>query len=309
MKVGITGASGFIGKHLIRRLRVRGHKAVVFTREGGGRAPASVSTRSFPKDEPPDLRGLDAVVNLAGESILGWWTKGKKQRVTNSRIGTTTRLTAAINALSPGKGPRVLINASAIGFYGDGGDEVLDEARPAGTGFLAEVCREWEEAAQSAEKNGVRVARVRIGVVLGRDGGAFEFQRKIFGAGLGGRLGDGQQWTSPVHIDDVAGLIVFLLERDGLAGAFNAVCPQPIRNVDFTAALARALHKRAVLPVPAFALRALLGEASHILLDSTRVVPARALETGYQFRFPTTEAILADVCSPEKSSEPRQSAA
>ena len=306
MKVAITGASGFIGKHLIRRLRVRGHKAVVFTREGGGRPAASVSTRPFPKDGAPALRGLDAVVNLAGESILGWWTTAKKQRVTASRVGTTSRLVAGIKALPPGKGPRVLVSASAVGFYGDGGEDVLDEAKPAGTGFLAEVAREWEEAAQAAETAGVRVARVRIGVVLGKDGGAFPAQRKIFGAGIGGRLGDGKQWTSPVHVEDVVGLIVFLLERDGLAGAFNAVCPQPVRNVDLTAAIGRALHKPAVLPVPAFALRTLLGEASHIVLDSVRAVPARALDAGYQFRFSTPEAILADVCAADKAAEPRQ---
>ncbi len=305
MKVGITGASGFIGKQLIRRLRVRGHKAVVFTREGGGRPPASISTRPFPKDGPPDLRGLDAVVNLAGESILGWWTKAKKRRVTESRVGTTTRLVAGINALPPGKGPRVLVSASAVGFYGDGGEELLDESKPAGAGFLADVCREWEDATQSAGSAGVRVARVRIGVVLGKDGGSFAVQRRLFGAGLGGRLGDGRQWTSPVHVEDVAGLMVFLLERDDLAGAFNAVCPRPIRNADFTAALGHALHKPAVLPAPAFALRTLLGEASHVLLDSVRAVPARALEAGYQFRFLTPEAILADVCAPDKPAEPR----
>ena len=299
MKVAITGASGFIGKHLIRRLRVRGHKAVVLTRDGGGRPPASVSTRPFPKEGPPDLRGLDAVVNLAGESILGWWTTKKKRRVIESRVATTARLVEGINALPPGKGPRVLVSASAVGFYGDGGDETLDEARPAGTGFLADVARRWEEAAQGAEAAGVRVARVRIGVVLGKDGGAFPVQSKIFGAGLGGRLGDGKQWTSPVHVDDVVGLIVFLLEREGLAGAFNAVCPEPIRNANLTAAIGRALHKPAVLPVPAFALRTLLGEASHIVLDSARVVPARALEAGYAFRFPTPAAILADVCGSE----------
>ena len=297
MKVGILGASGFIGKHLIRRLRTRGHKAVVFTRPGGGKPAGSVSTRPVPADGPPDLRGLDAIVNLAGESILGWWTKAKKRRVVDSRVGTTDRLVAGFQALPPGKAPRVLVNATAVGFYGDRADETLDETKLAGSGFLSEVCLQWEHSAQKAEALGVRVARLRIGVVLGKDGGSFALQHKLFGAGLGGRLGDGKQWTSPVHIEDVTGMIVFLLERDGLAGAFNAVCPEPIRNADFTAALARALHRPAVLPAPAFAIRALLGEASHILLDSVRAVPARALDAGYVFRYPTTEAILADVCA------------
>ncbi len=305
MKVAITGASGFIGKYLIRRLRVRGHKAVILARPGGGKPPASAATRPFPQDGIPDLRGLDAVVNLAGETILGWWTKAKKQRVIESRVGTTGRLVSGIKALPPGKGPRVLVSASAVGFYGDAGEEILDESKGAGTGFLAEVARDWEAAAQAAEGAGTRVARVRFGVVLGKDGGAFPAQRKIFGTGVGGRLGDGKQWTSPVHVEDVVGLIVFLLERDGFAGAFNAVCPEPIRNVDFTAALARTVHKPAVLPVPAFALRGLLGEASHIVLDSTRAVPARALDAGYTFRFPSTGSILADVCASEGTSAPK----
>lgn len=295
MKVAITGASGFIGQYLIRRLRTRGHKAVVLTRQGGGKPATGVSTQSFPTDGPPDLRGMDAVVNLAGETILGWWTKAKKQRVIESRVGTTDRLVAGIKALPPGKGPRVLVSASAVGFYGDAGEALLDEGKPCGTGFLAEVARDWEAAAQNAEAAGVRVARVRFGVVLGKDGGAFPAQRKIFGLGIGGRLGDGQQWTSPVHVDDVVGLLVFLLERDGLAGAFNAVCPEPIRNADLTVAIGRAVHKPAALPVPALALRTLLGEASHIVLDSIRAVPARTLDAGFQFRFPTAAAILADV--------------
>ena len=300
MKVGILGASGFIGKHLIRRLRTRGHKAVVFTRPGGGKPPGSVSTRPVPADGLPDLRGLDAVVNLAGETILGWWTQAKKRRVLESRVGTTDRLVAGFQALPPGKAPRVLVNASAVGFYGDRGEETLDEDRPAGSGFLAEVSQQWEDSAQKAEAVGVRVARTRFGIVLGKDGGSFALQHKLFGTGLGGRLGDGKQWTSPVHVEDAVGLIVFLLERDGMAGAFNAVCPEPIRNGDFTAALARVMHRPAVLPAPAFALRTLLGEASHIVLDSIRAVPARALDAGFVFRYPTTEAILTDVCATER---------
>ena len=238
------------------------------------------------------------MVNLAGESILGWWTKAKKLRVVESRVGTTDRLVAGIHALPPGKGPRVLVSAAAVGYYGDRADALLDENQPAGGGFLSDVARRWEDAAQKAEAAGTRVARVRIGIVFGKDGGSFALQRKVFGAGLGGRLGDGQQWMSPVHVEDVAGLMVHLLERDGAAGAFNAACIEPLRNADLTAAIAKALHKPAVLPAPAFALRTLLGEASHILLDSTRAVPVRTLEAGYVFRFPTPEAILADVCAP-----------
>ena len=305
MKVGITGASGFLAGHLIRGLHARGHDAIAFTRSPGKAVPGCVETRGLSADQPPDVRGLDAVVNFAGESLLGPWTQAKRQRIVASRVGTTSRLAAAMG--SRRDGPRVLISASGVGFYGDRGDEVLDESKPAGSGFLTEVTEEWEAAARGAEKSGVRVVRLRIGFVVGPDGGAFPLLRRVFGLGLGGRLGSGRQWMSPIHVADVAGLIVFLLEHEredggpAASGVFNAVCPEPVRNADFTRALGKALHRPALIPVPEFVLRGLLRDQARLLLDSQRAVPKRAQALGYEFRFPTVGAIFADVCKPSES--------
>ena len=300
MKVGITGASGFLARHLIQALHARGHDAVGFTRYPGKPVPGCVETRGLSPDQLPDVSGLDAVVNFAGESLLGPWTKAKRQRILASRIGLTTRLA---EAMSRGRGgPRILLSASGVGIYGDRGDEVLDESKRPGSGFLAEVAEQWEAAARGAEKSGVHVWRVRIGFVIGPDGGAFPLLRRVFGLALGGRLGSGRQWISPVHVADVAGLMTFLLEYesdDGQpapSGAFNAVCPEPVRNADFTRALGRALHRPAVLPAPAFVLRSLLRDQSRLFLDSQRAIPAAAQRLGYEFRFPTVAAMLADVC-------------
>ena len=292
MKIGITGASGFIGRHLIRQLNGRSYDCVAFSRSSNRPVPGCVETRI---SQPFDLGGIDAVVNLAGESILGRWTDGKKWRIRESRIRTTERLVEALGKTP--RPPRLLVNASAIGFYGDRGDETLDESKAAGSGFLADVARDWEGAALGVERLGVRTALVRFGLVMGADGGAFPPLRRAFGLGLGGRLGPGSQWMSPVHVEDVAGLIVHLIEDEsGARGAFNAVCPEPVRNADFTRAVAKAVGRPALLPVPAFALRGIAGEASHLLLDSIRVVPARTRQVGYAFRFPDLAAMLADLC-------------
>ena len=292
MRIGITGASGFIGGYVVRLLGKHGHGIVAFSRDPGRDVPGCQETRAV---EPPvDLSGLDAVVNLAGESIIGRWTASRRERILASRVQGTERLVEAIGLADDG-GPRVLVNASAIGFYGDTGDAVRDEDAVPGTGFLADVARDWEAAAAPARAVGVRVAFARIGFVLGRDGGAWPPLRRAFRLGLGGRLGDGQQWMSLVHVEDVAGLIVFLVEHETASGPFNAVCPEPVRNVEFTKTVAAALHRPAVVPAPAFVLRAALGDLSHLLLDSQRVVPDRTRAAGYQFRFPTLAAMLADV--------------
>ncbi len=291
MRVGITGASGFIGGHLVRHLGERGHEAVAFSRDPGRRVAGCPETRGL--GASPDLAGLDAVVNLAGESILGWWTAAKRERILASRVEGTGRLVHAIGQADGG--PRVLLNASATGLYGDGGDAVRDEDAPPGSGFLADVARRWEEAAAPARAVGVRVVLARIGVVLGSDGGTWPALRGAFRLGLGGRLGDGQQWMSLVHVEDVAGLLGFLLENETASGPFNAVCPEPVRNVEFTRAVAAALRRPAFLPAPALVLRAALGDLSRLLLDSQRVVPTRTLAAGYAFRFPTLGATLADL--------------
>ncbi len=296
MKVGIIGATGFLARHLIPVLRARGHDPVAFARSPGQRVPGCVETRPLPADAPPEVGGLDAVINLAGESIIGLWTAAKRRRIMESRVQTTQRLVTALRD-APGA-PKILLNASAIGFYGDGGEAALTESSPAGQGFLPGVCREWEAAAQEAPAPGVRVALVRIGYVVGSDGGAFPPVRAAFRLGLGGRMGSGRQWMPPIHVADVAGLFAHLLAAPDAAGPYNAVCPHPLRNADFTRAVAHALGRPAFLPAPAFLLRAAMGDLSHLMLDSARVLPERTLASGFAYRFPTLAAILADVCKP-----------
>ncbi|MFZ4681096.1 MAG: TIGR01777 family oxidoreductase [Terrimicrobiaceae bacterium] len=285
MNIGITGSSGFIGSRVGELCRAGGHEVVGFSRRPGE------GIRLFNRETLPDLSGLDAVVNLAGESIMGLWTKNKKRAILESRILGTRQLVRAMAA--GGQKPRVLVNASAIGFYGDTGERLVDETSPCGEGFLAEVAREWEAEAEEAASLGVRVVCLRIGFVLGR-GGALKLIAPLFRLGLGGRLGDGKQWMSGVHVYDVAGLIIWSLENDSVRGAVNAVMPEPFRNEEFTRELARAVHRPAFLPAPAFALRLGLGELSHLMLDSTRVSPLRAQEGGYVFRFATLPSALQD---------------
>ena len=264
MKVGITGVSGFIGSRVVARCGVRGIEVVGFSRNPGAGA------RRFELTSVPDISGLDAIVNLAGEPILGLWTKEKKRRIHESRVLGTRRLVEAIaKARRP---PGVLVNASAIGFYGDTGENVADEFSAPGKGFLADVCREWEAEAARATSCGVRVVFVRIGFVLGK-GGALKLLRPLFKLGLGGKLGSGRQWMSGVHVEDVAGMIVWALENERLQGPVNAVMPEPFRNADFTRELARCVTRPAILPAPAFALRLAFGELAGSMLGSTRVIP------------------------------------
>ena len=301
MQVGITGASGFLGKHLVAALRARGHDAVAFSRSPSRPVSDCRETRSSAPGTPLNLSGLDAVVNFAGESLIGLWTEARRRRILESRVSITSRLAEAISRRPDG--PRLLISASGVGLYGDRGDETLDESKGPGTGFLADVARQWEGAATDAERCGARVIRLRIGYVLGADSGAFPPVRRAFQFGLGGTLGTGRQWVPPIHVADVAGLIVFLLEHEDdrgdstVRGVFNAVCPNPVRNAAFTKIVAAALHRPAILPVPAFALRGLLGELSTLLLDSQRAVPSHAQRLGYEWKFPTLESILADLTS------------
>ena len=299
MQVGITGASGFLGKHLIAALHARGHDAVAFSRSPAKPVPGCRATRSSAPGTTLDLSGLDAVVNFAGESLIGLWTDARRRRILESRVSITTRLVEAISRHPDG--PQILLSASGVGIYGDRGDEALDESKAPGTGFLADVARQWEAAARDAEKCGARVIRLRIGYVLGNNGGAFPPVKTAFRFGLGGTLGTGRQWVPPIHVADVAGLIVFLLEHEDdrgnstTRGVFNAVCPNPVRNEDFTRAVAAALGRPAILPVPAFALRALMGELSTLLLNSQRAVPTHAQRLGYEWQFPTLAAMLDDL--------------
>ena len=281
MKIGITGASGFIATWLIPRLIDGGHECVAFSRSSSRLVTGCRETRVIGPETTPDLGGLDAIVNLAGESILGRWTSAKKQRIRDSRIQVTRQIVDAMAASTV----RVLVSTSASGIYGDRGDELLPESAAAGRGFLADVCGEWEAEAMRARAFGARVALPRIGFVVAPNGGAMDLIRPIFKLGLGGRLGGGEQWMPWVHVADVVGLVVHLLERDALDGAFNATAPNPVRNADFTRAVATAVHRPAFFPVPSLALRVVLGELAAIALDSARVLPERTLASGYVFQF------------------------
>jgi uncharacterized protein (TIGR01777 family) len=229
------------------------------------------------------LEGTGAVVHLAGEPVAQRWTRAAKERILTSRAEGTSRLVETLASLV--QRPTVLVSASAVGYYGARGDEVLTEQSAPGEGFLSEVCIEWEKAAAKAEDLGIRVVRLRLGVVLGRDGGALAKMLPPFRLGAGGRLGSGDQWMSWIHLDDVVGLIRHAIDSPALSGPVNATAPAPVTNAEFTRVLAAALNRPAVLPVPAFALRLLYGEMSEILLGSQRVMPAAAQSAGFQFRY------------------------
>lgn len=280
--VGITGASGFVGGHLIPELVGAGHECVAFSRDPSRPVYGCRETRALRPPEPPDLRRLDALINLAGETVQGLWTSAKKERIRRSRVDVTRALVQAL----PGSGVHTLVTASATGFYGDRADEELDEDSAPGRGFLAEVCEEWEGEALAALDHNVRVAMARIGFVVSARGGAMDRIRPLFRCALGGRLGDGRQWMPWVHLDDTVGILRHLLEREECEGPYQVTAPTPVRNADFTHELGAALHRPAFLHVPAFALRLGLGELSTLVLNSTRALPKRTLASGYEFRQP-----------------------
>jgi hypothetical protein len=294
----LTGASGLIGGRLVPALGREGFAVRALTRK-----PAAAPRLAAPhrwlawngsEFERDAVAGAFAVVHLAGEPVFaGRLTPARRARIRESRIASTHSLAAAIAALNESQRPRVLICASAVGYYGSRGDELLDEDAPAGQGFLAEVCRDWEAEALAAARHGPRCVALRIGIVLAREGGALPRIALPFRLGLGGRLGDGRQWFPWIHVDDVVSLIGAALRDEGYSGPLNAVAPEPVRNAELTAALARALHRPALLAVPAFALRAALGELSSELLGSRRCVPRRALARGFGFRYPTLAPALA----------------
>lgn len=287
MNIGITGGTGFIGDAVTRAATERGESVMLFSRRGG------VGRRAFSLTSPMDVTGCDGLVHLAGESILGLWTPEKRRRILESRVQGTRRLVEGI-AAAPVK-PRVLVSASAIGFYGDTGDGIVDEDSRAGSGFLSEVAQAWEAEAVKAEALGVRVVRLRIGFVLGRDGGAMKLIKPLFCMGLGGRLGSGRQWMSCIEVDDLASMVMVCLHDDSISGPMNAVMPEPVTNDGFTKAAARAAHRPALFPAPAFALRLGLGDLSHLMLDSQRVIPKRFANMGFRYRFDGIEAAMREV--------------
>jgi uncharacterized protein (TIGR01777 family) len=293
----VTGGTGFIGRALIDSLLADGHRVTVLTRDVAAarkQLPAAVVAI----DDLAPLEGVDAVVNLAGENLgSGRWSAARKQRFIDSRVDITRRLVDWMRALS--KKPTVLVSGSAIGWYGPRGDEMLDENSAPGDDFSARLCQAWEAEAMTAEMLGLRVCRIRIGVVLGADrgkpGGALKQMLPPFRFGLGGPMGSGRQWMSWVHRDDLVALIRWLIETPTATAAYNGTAPAPETNAVFAAALGRALHRPALLPMPGFALKLIVGEMSAILLEGQKVLPARALAEGFAFRYRTLDAALADV--------------
>jgi uncharacterized protein (TIGR01777 family) len=279
MNIAVTGASGFVGRRAVELLRARGH------------AIRPISLRSAPR--PDQLAGCEAVIHLAGEPVAQRWSASAKKRILDSRVEGTRSLLAAMR----GHPPNVLVSASGIGYYGSCGDRILTEQSPPASDFLGQVSEAWEHEAQEAEKLGVRVVRLRIGVVMGAHGGALGKMLLPFQMGLGGRLGTGAQWMSWIHLEDLCALILFAMGESTLRGVLNATSPHPVTNGEFTRALAHAAHRPAVIPVPAFALRLLLGEMAEMLLGSQRAVPEAALRAGFEFRYPEIGAALIQILS------------
>ena len=291
MNIGITGASGFVGSAMAKAANQHGHRVIGYSRTPGRALPCCQENRAFDSTGQIDLGGCQAVIHLAGENVFGLWTAEKKRRILESRRDGTRRLVDAILA-SPAP-PQVLVSASAIGFYGETGERETDETAPPGEGFLAEVSQIWENEAQRAAEKGVRVVLLRIAIVLGEGGGAMGTMLPAFKLGLGGKIGDGRQWMSWIHREDLCELAMFAVENPHVAGPLNASAPEPVRNAEFTQALARAVHRPAFFTVPGFLLKAGLGEFSRELLDSKRIIPARPLALGFQFRYPKLgEALL-----------------
>ncbi|MGA2115517.1 MAG: TIGR01777 family oxidoreductase [Bryobacteraceae bacterium] len=295
MHVAITGASGLIGRRLVETLLAHGHSLSLLGRKGARKRAGVRSSVWNPQDGPPsagELGGADAVIHLAGEPVAQRWTAAAKRRIHDSRIVGTRRLVEGLAGLE--RRPAALIAASAIGYYGSRGDEILDESARPGGGYLAELCVEWEREVAAAERLGIRVTRIRIGVVLDAGGGALRSMLPAFRLGAGGRLGDGKQWFSWIHIADLAEMFRHVLENSR-GGAWNGVAPNPVTNAEFTRMLGKALRRPAVLPVPAVVLRLLFGEMSEMLLAGQRVIPGAAQAAGYRFRYPELAPALSDL--------------
>ncbi len=326
MRIAITGATGLIGRRVVTALRERGDDVTVLSRdprqaseqlekstrstgessqttgEPGKTTGALDDTRGAldaqgwepPREPAPAqaLAGRDAIVHLAGENIAQRWSAAAKQAIRDSRVMGTRQLVRGIGELAEAERPKVLVSGSAIGYYGAHGDEPIDEDVPAGSDFLAQTCQAWEAEAEAAEEYGLRVAKVRTGVVLDRDGGALAKMLPAFKLGIGGPVAGGRQYISWIHPDDLVGIVLSSIDEQQWQGAINATAPEPQRNGDFSKALGRALNRPSFLPVPGAALGLLYGEMAEIVTTGARVLPAKALVLGYQFRYPKLDEAL-----------------
>ncbi len=295
MRILVTGGLGFVGRHLSRTLLESGHKVT------------AVGLRAFPElIDHPDFRYLSAdtsragpwqaevqrataVVNLAGKTIFKRWSPSYKQQIADSRVKTTHNI---VEAMEPGQ---VLLSTSAVGYYGDRGDDILAEDEPPGKDFLAGVSRQWEAAALAAADRRVRVAVMRFGIVMGAGGGAMQKMLPAFRLFVGGPVGKGRQWVPWIHISDLVGAILFLLNHDDAAGVYNLCSPGPARSRDLAAALGRVLNRPSKMPAPSFMLRAIMGEVADVMMASQRAVPRRLMEAGFDFAFPQVESALRDI--------------
>jgi uncharacterized protein (TIGR01777 family) len=293
MRILLTGGTGFVGQALCPQLAAAGHEVVILSRQAKPRLPRGASRFATHVDEL-DARTFGGIVNLAGAPIGdARWTPERRRLLVESRVETTARLVEWLQDARPR--PQVLVSASAVGYYGEQGDRVVTEDTAPTPGFTYELCAAWEREAERAGDFGARVCRVRLGVVLDRDGGALTKMLPAFRLGAGGRLGSGRHWFPWIHREDVVAIFQWLLENDLARGAYNASAPQPVTNAEFTRALARALRRPAVLPMPAAALKLLFGEMSELLLMSDRMVPQRLLDEGFRFRYPELDAALATI--------------
>ncbi len=307
----MTGATGLVGRRLVPRLLARGDSVRVLTRDlaAGAAAldPRALLIRWDGISPPPDaLDGADALVHLAGEPVFaGRLNARRRRRIRESRVASTGHLVSAVATVPVERRPDTLVCASAVGYYGDRGNELLDESAASGAGFLAELCQAWEKAAAGAEAHGLRRVSLRIGIVLAREGGALPMLALPFRLGAGGRLGDGQQWFPWIHIDDLVEMILATLGDESYCGAVNATAREPVRNLDLTRALGRTLHRPTLLRVPAFAVRAALGDLADELLGSRRVLPASALARGFAYRYDDLAAALAAELRPDHNGNHR----
>lgn len=291
-RAAIVGVTGFVGRGLPALLAEKGLATTGVSRAGNGSVPG---IDRWQTPDTLDFSGHHAVINLAGEPIDQRWNDASRRRFHESRVGLTTRVVEAIAKIPDDERPKVLVNASAVGIYGDRGDEILTESARPGRGYLADLCNDWEDAARDAETLGVRVVRLRIGIVLGPGGSAFEKLRTIFKLGLGGPLGSGKQWMPWIHLADLRAAIVHAVVSETLTGPANGTAPNPERNAALARKLGAALHRPALIGAPGFALKLVLGEFGGALLAGQHALPAALQADGFKFQFPTLEAALADL--------------